>query len=76
MQFELKKLSRIWGSAYFRHSRPGQALSMSDRVAVFNNGKIEQIDTPRNSAPARLLWRALSARLMFLTTGARARCVR
>lgn len=25
----------------------GEALSMSDRVAVFNNGRIEQVDTPR-----------------------------
>lgn len=25
----------------------GEALSMSDRVAVFNNGRIEQMDSPR-----------------------------
>ena len=25
----------------------GEALSMSDRVAVFNNGRIEQVDSPR-----------------------------
>ncbi|MEG0247407.1 MAG: TOBE domain-containing protein, partial [Pseudomonas sp.] len=25
-----------------------EALSMSDRVAVFNRGRIEQVDTPRN----------------------------
>ena len=26
----------------------GEALSMSDRVAVFNNGRIEQVDSPRD----------------------------
>ena len=25
----------------------GEALSMADRVAVFNHGRIEQLDTPR-----------------------------
>lgn len=48
MQFELKKLQQDLGITFIfvTHDR-GEALSMSDRVAVFNNGKIEQIDTPR-----------------------------
>ena len=38
-----------------RHARPGRgAQSMADRVAVFNQGRIEQLDTPREPlhAPA------------------------
>ena len=31
----------------------GEALSMSTRVAVFNNGRIEQVGTPRRSTTAR-----------------------
>lgn len=48
MQFELKKLQQDLGITFiFVTHDQGEALSMSDRVAVFNNGKIEQIDTPR-----------------------------
>jgi putative spermidine/putrescine transport system ATP-binding protein len=32
---------------YVTHDQ-GEALSMSDRVAVFNKGRIEQVDRPRN----------------------------
>lgn len=48
MQIELKALQRKLGITfiYVTHDQ-GEALSMSDRVAVFNQGKIEQIDTPR-----------------------------
>jgi putative spermidine/putrescine transport system ATP-binding protein len=48
MQTELKALQRKLGITfiYVTHDQ-GEALSMSDRVAVFNNGRIEQIDTPR-----------------------------
>lgn len=48
MQTELKALQRKLGITfiYVTHDQ-GEALSMSNRVAVFNNGKIEQIDTPR-----------------------------
>lgn len=48
MQIELKALQRKLGITfvYVTHDQ-GEALSMSDRVAVFNQGKIEQIATPR-----------------------------
>jgi putative spermidine/putrescine transport system ATP-binding protein len=48
MQIELKSLQRELGITfvYVTHDQ-GEALSMSDRVAVFNQGRIEQIDTPR-----------------------------
>ncbi|WP_321889593.1 ABC transporter ATP-binding protein [Paraburkholderia bannensis] len=49
MQTELKALQRKLGVTfvYVTHDQ-GEALSMSDRVAVFNKGRIEQVDTPRN----------------------------
>ncbi len=49
MQGELKALQRRLGITfiYVTHDQ-GEALSMSDRVAVFNHGRIEQVDTPRN----------------------------
>ncbi|HYH98851.1 ABC transporter ATP-binding protein [Hyalangium sp.] len=48
MQTELKSLQRRLGITfiYVTHDQ-GEALSMSDRVAVFNKGGIEQVDTPR-----------------------------
>ncbi|MFM9913888.1 MAG: ABC transporter ATP-binding protein [Methylophilaceae bacterium] len=48
MQSELKTLHRKLGITfvYVTHDQ-GEALSMSDRVAVFNRGKIEQCDTPQ-----------------------------
>jgi putative spermidine/putrescine transport system ATP-binding protein len=48
MQVELKVLHRKLGITfvYVTHDQ-GEALSMSDRIAVFNHGKIEQIATPR-----------------------------
>lgn len=48
MQLELKKLQQDLGITFiFVTHDQGEALSMSDRVAVFNNGKIEQVDAPR-----------------------------
>ena len=48
MQVELKTLHRKLGITfiYVTHDQ-GEALSMSDRVAVFNNGRIEQVDAPK-----------------------------
>jgi putative spermidine/putrescine transport system ATP-binding protein len=48
MQIELKSLQRNLGITfiYVTHDQ-GEALSMSDRVAVFNHGKIEQLDAPK-----------------------------
>jgi putative spermidine/putrescine transport system ATP-binding protein len=48
MQVELKLLQKTLGITFvFVTHDQGEALSMADRVAVFNRGKIEQIDTPR-----------------------------
>jgi putative spermidine/putrescine transport system ATP-binding protein len=49
MQIELKTLQRRLGITfiYVTHDQ-GEALSMSDRVAVFNKGRLEQVDTPQN----------------------------
>ncbi|MBD9504012.1 ABC transporter ATP-binding protein [Pseudomonas sp. BGr12] len=49
MQVELKKLQRQLGITFiFVTHDQSEALSMSDRVAVFNKGRIEQVDTPGN----------------------------
>lgn len=49
MQSELKTLQRQLGITFiFVTHDQTEALSMSDRVAVFNKGKIEQMDSPRN----------------------------
>ncbi len=48
MQAELKQLHKELGLTFIlvTHDQ-GEALSMADRVAVFNEGRIEQIDTPQ-----------------------------
>jgi putative spermidine/putrescine transport system ATP-binding protein len=54
MQVELKALQRRLGITfiYVTHDQ-GEALSMSDRVAVFNDGRIVQIGAPRRSTSGR-----------------------
>ena len=49
MQHELKTLHKKLSITfiYVTHDQT-EALSMSDRVAVFNHGRIEQVDSPRN----------------------------
>ncbi len=49
MKIELKKLQADVGTTfmYITHDQ-SEALVMSDRVAVMNHGRFEQIDTPRN----------------------------
>ena len=48
MQVELKDLQRTLGITFiFVTHDQEEALSLSDRVAVFNNGGIEQVGTPR-----------------------------
>ena len=48
MQAELKGLQQRLGITFvFVTHDQGEALSMADRVAVFSNGRIEQLDTPR-----------------------------
>ena len=47
MQVELKRIQREVGITfvYVTHDQD-EALSMSDRIAVFNEGRIEQVGTP------------------------------
>jgi putative spermidine/putrescine transport system ATP-binding protein len=49
MQIELKSLQKKLGITfvYVTHDQ-GEALSMADRVAVFNKGRIEQLARPRD----------------------------
>jgi putative spermidine/putrescine transport system ATP-binding protein len=55
MQYELKRLHRELGVTvvYVTHDQ-GEALTLSDRIAVFHDGKIQQLDTPSKvyDAPA------------------------
>lgn len=48
MQIELKRLQKKLGITfvYVTHDQE-EALTMSDRISVINEGRIEQIDTPR-----------------------------
>ncbi len=47
MQVELKTLQRTLGITFvFVTHDQGEALSMADRVAIFNEGKIAQVGTP------------------------------
>ena len=49
MQGELKTLQRQLGIAFvFVTHDQGEALSMADRVAVFNDGRIQQIGSPED----------------------------
>jgi spermidine/putrescine transport system ATP-binding protein len=55
MQLEIRRIQRETGvTALFVTHDQGEALAMSDRVAVMNSGRIEQLDTPRAiySSPA------------------------
>jgi putative spermidine/putrescine transport system ATP-binding protein len=48
MQIELKSLQKKLGITFvFVTHDQGEALSMADRVAVFNKGRIEQLAAPR-----------------------------
>jgi len=48
MQLELKRIQKQVGTTfiYVTHDQ-GEALTMSDNIAVMNNGRVEQIGTPR-----------------------------
>jgi spermidine/putrescine transport system ATP-binding protein len=48
MQIELKRIQREVGITfvYVTHDQ-GEALTMSDRIAVMNQGRVEQLGTPR-----------------------------
>ncbi|MFP3442495.1 spermidine/putrescine ABC transporter ATP-binding protein, partial [Pantoea sp. SIMBA_133] len=48
MQLDIRDLHRRLGlTIVFVTHDQSEALTMSDRIAVFNRGKIEQIGTPR-----------------------------
>lgn len=48
MQVELKQIQREAGITFiFVTHDQEEALTLSDRIAVYNNGKIEQVGTPR-----------------------------
>lgn len=48
MQIELKQIQREVGITFiFVTHDQEEALTLSDRVAVFNNGRVEQVGTPR-----------------------------
>ncbi len=70
MQVELKKLQQSLGITFiFVTHDQSEALSMSDRVAVFNNGRIEQVDAPQDlylHPRGPRLWPVLSAPPTFL----------
>ncbi len=52
MQEELKALQKALGITFvFVTHDQGEALSMADRVAVFNHGRIEQVGTPEDDLP-------------------------
>ena len=65
MQLEIKHIHQSLGVTvvYVTHDQ-GEALTMSDRVAVFNDGAIQQLATPGRPlrAAAELLRRAVHRR--------------
>ena len=69
MQIELKRLLRELGTtAIFVTHDQDEALVMSDRIAVMNQGRIEQLDTPqalydRPATPFALQFVGLSTRI-------------
>jgi len=57
MQFELKRIQREVGITFvFVTHDQGEALTMSDRIAVMSDGRVEQIGTPEEiyNSPASL----------------------
>jgi putative spermidine/putrescine transport system ATP-binding protein len=50
MQLEIKQLQRALGMTvvYVTHDQ-SEALTMSDRIAVMNHGRVEQLDTPEGT---------------------------
>ena len=64
LQVQLKQIQREVGITfvYVTHDQE-EALTMSDRIAVMNHGRIEQVDNPElvYERPATPSWRASSA---------------
>ena len=84
MQLELKRIQREVGITFiFVTHDQGEALTMSDRIAVMSRGRVEQIGTPEEiyAAPASIFVAGFigSANLLpgtlesRATTGARVR---
>lgn len=75
MQTELKALQRQLGITFlFITHDQHEALSMSDRIGVFNNGRLEQVGTPQaiyNQPATRFVAEFVGAANVF--DGARAR---
>ena len=74
MQEELKMLQKALGITFvFVTHDQGEALSMADRVAVFNDGKVMQIGTPQRdlSAAAHALRRRFRRFLQRAAAGFR-----
>ena len=68
MQLELKKLQRELGIAFiFVTHDQEEALSMSDRILVMQDGQIAQLGTRARFTKSRktFMWRSLSATLTF-----------
>ena len=74
MQIELKRLQHETGITFiFVTHDQEEALTMSDRIAVMDAGRILQIGTPRqiyNHPITNALWLILWAAPNFLTAGA------
>ena len=76
MQIDLKRILREVGTtAIFVTHDQDEALTMSDRIAVMNGGRIEQLDTPeaiyhRPATPFALGFVGLSTRLPGVVTTA------
>ena len=74
MQEELKALQKALGITFiFVTHDQGEALSMADRVAVFNDGRIMQIGTPQDiyRAPAHALRRRFRRLVQCAAAGLR-----
>lgn len=47
MQFELKRIHRATGTTFlFVTHDQNEAMALADRIAVFNNGRLQQVGTP------------------------------
>jgi spermidine/putrescine transport system ATP-binding protein len=47
MQFELKRIHRATGTTFvFVTHDQNEAMALGDRIAVFNQGKLQQVGTP------------------------------
>ena len=69
MQIEIRHLHERLGmtTVYVTHDQR-EAITMSDRIAVMNVGRIVQLDTPQQlyARPARASWRTSSAKSSLL----------